>query len=180
VFPLALTTVDFVGSRLGSALTPFLLPSLFSVSGAWDSPGYTQAPYLPLLQVVSLTGMWGLTFLMAWFASAINALWEHRFHWQPVRTGTLAFCTTLVAVLIFGSVRLAFFPPAQPTVRVATIAYRQDLFPTITDINPQSLMPGTPTDRADARTRFAPIIAVTSLALIRRRTAHLAPVPQPA
>jgi apolipoprotein N-acyltransferase len=73
--------------------------------------------------------------------------------------GTLGFSTTLVAVLIFGSVRLAFFPPAQPTVRVAAIAAREDMFATITDINPQNLMPGTPADRADARDRFfAPIV----------------------
>jgi apolipoprotein N-acyltransferase len=96
---------------------------------------------------------------MAWFASTINALWEHRFRWQPVRIGMLGFCTALVAVLIFGNIRLAFFPPAQPTVRVAAIAPREDMFATITDINPQNLMPGTPADRADARARFfAPIV----------------------
>jgi hypothetical protein len=42
VFPLALTVIDWLGSPLAPALTPFLLPSLFAIAGAWDSPGYTQ------------------------------------------------------------------------------------------------------------------------------------------
>jgi hypothetical protein len=42
VFPLALTAIDWLGSLLAPALTPFLLPSLLGVAGAWDSPGYTR------------------------------------------------------------------------------------------------------------------------------------------
>jgi apolipoprotein N-acyltransferase len=160
VFPLALTAVDFAGSRLAAVLTPFLFPSLFSVGAVWDSPGYTQGPYLPLLQMVSLTGVWGLTFLMAWFGSTINALWEHRFRWQPVRIGTLAFSTTLIAVLVFGSVRLALFPPAQPNVRVAAIAPREAMVAKMnSSAQSINLMIGTPAERAKARALFAPIVA---------------------
>src|SRR3712207_3481274 len=142
-----------------SASTPSILASLFGFAGIGDSPGYTQAAYPPLVQIVSLTGIWGLTFLMAWFGATVNALWEHRFRWQPVRVGTLAFCTTLVAVLTFGSVRLAFFPPAQPTVRVATIAPRQDMYATMfSEAQSMDLKPGTPANRATARVLFAPTV----------------------
>jgi apolipoprotein N-acyltransferase len=41
---------------------------------------------------------------------------------------------------------------------VAAIASRGDLFATISDMNPGTLMPGTPAQRADAGLRFAPII----------------------
>ena len=157
VFPLAMTGVDWLGSQLASLLTPFMLPSLISLGAAWDSPGYTQAGNLLLLQIVSLTGMWGLTFLMAFFASTVNALWEHGFSWRPARASLIGFGTALAVVLIWGGARLAFFQPAQPTVRVAAIAPRDDLFATISDVNPGDLMPGTPTQRANIGITFAPI-----------------------
>jgi apolipoprotein N-acyltransferase len=144
VFPLAMTTVDWLGSQLASALTPFLLPSLFGVGAAWDSPGYTQTSNLLLLQIVALTGMWGLTFVMTFFASTVNALWENNFSWRPARASLIGFGAALAVVLIWGGARLAFFQPAQPTVRVAAIAPRDDLFATISDVNPGDLMPGSP------------------------------------
>jgi len=157
VFPLAMTTVDWLGSLLASTLTPFLLPSLFSVATTWDSPGYTQTGNLLLLQIVALTGMWGLTFLMTFFASTVNALWETGFNWRPARISLFGFGTALAVTLIWGGARLAFFQPAQPTVRVAAIASRDDLFATIYDVNPGDLMPGTPAQRASIGISFAPI-----------------------
>jgi apolipoprotein N-acyltransferase len=157
VFPLAMTTVDWLGSRLGGALTPFMLPSLFGVSAAWDSPGYTQTGNLLLLQIVALTGIWGLTFVMTFFASTVNALWETGFSWRPARGSLIGFGAALAVVLIWGSARLLFFQPAQPTVKVAGIASRDDLFATISDVNPGDLMPGTPAQRASIGISFAPI-----------------------
>ncbi len=159
VFPLAMTVVDFVSSRLAAVSTPSIVTSLFGFAGIGDSPGYTQGSYPPLVQLVSLGGIWGLTFLMGWFASTVNALWEHRFRWQPVRIGTLAFCATLVAVLIVGSVRLVYFPPNQPTVRVAAIAPRQDMHTRMFAAGEAlDLKPGTASDRAKARAIFEPIV----------------------
>jgi apolipoprotein N-acyltransferase len=157
VFPLALTTIDWLGSLLAPALTPFLLPSLLGVAGAWDSPGYTQASVAPLVQLVSITGMWGLTFLLAWFASTANALWEHSFDLRRARVSLVAFGAICGAVLIFGVVRMAAPIPATPTVSVAAIASREDLFATISDLSPGDLMPGTALQRANARAQLTPI-----------------------
>jgi len=157
VFPLAMTTADWLGSQLAGALSPFFLPSLFSVAAAWDSTGYTQAGNLLLVQIVALTGMWGLTFVMGFFASATNALWESHFTWRSARASVIGFGIVLAAVLIWGGVRLAFLPAAQPTVRVAAIASREDLFATISDVNSGDLMPGTPAQRAAIGDSFAPI-----------------------
>jgi apolipoprotein N-acyltransferase len=163
VFPLAITSVDWLGSMLAAPLSSYLLPSLFSLGATWNSPAYTQADNLPLMQIVSLTGMWGLTFLISWFASVVNALWEQIqvgevFDWRPVRNSVIGFSAVMLAVLLFGSARLAFFPPTAQTVRVAGIVSREDLFATITDLNPQELMPGTGAQRDAARTRFTPIV----------------------
>jgi len=157
VFPLAMITVDWLGSQLAGALTPFLLPSLFGVAATWDSPGYTQAGNLLLLQIVALTGMWGLTFLMMFFASTVNALWETGFRWRPARASLIGFGAALAVTLIWGGARLTFFQPAQATVQVAAIASRDDLFATIYDVSPGDLMPGTPAQRASIGISFAPI-----------------------
>src|SRR5262249_4360872 len=59
VFPLAVTTVAF----LGAALSPI---------GTFGNVAYTQYGDLPLLQLASVTGLWGIVFLMSWFASVVN------------------------------------------------------------------------------------------------------------
>jgi len=106
IFPAAFTSIDWVLSLLK-----------ISSSG---SPVYSQDS-LALLQIVSITGMWGVTFLIMWCASAVNALWEHRFDWKPVRAMTITFIVVLAVVIGFGSVRLAFDTPSSQHVEIATI-----------------------------------------------------------
>src|SRR6266511_6445513 len=103
VFPLAVTTIDWSASYL-------------DLLGSYGSPAYTQASNLPLLQVVSMTGIWGLTFLIHWLAPVANAVWEHAGDLRPVRVSAAAFAGVLLAVLLFGSARMAFFAPSGPTV----------------------------------------------------------------
>ena len=158
VFPVAATAIDWLGSTIGGAVSGFLLPSLFTAAAAWDSPAYTQAGNMSLLQIVSVTGIWGLTFLMAWSASVVNELWEHHFHWQPARASVAGLGAMLAVVLLFGGARIAFFPMRSAAVRVAGIVSREDQFSTIMDMNPRDLMPGTGAMRAVARERFAPIL----------------------
>jgi apolipoprotein N-acyltransferase len=61
VFPLAVTAVDW-------------LISTFGILATYGSPVSTQVGDLPLLQLVSITGIWGLTFLMHWLAPVANAV----------------------------------------------------------------------------------------------------------
>ena len=108
VFPLAFATVDW-------------LMSLSAAINSTGSPAYSQYSSLALIQILSITGMWGVTFLIMWFASTVNELWEHGFDWRPVKGTAGAFVITLGAVLVFGSSRLAFFPPSSPGIQAATI-----------------------------------------------------------
>ena len=62
VFPLAFTMFEYLSS--------------FGPSGTINSIANTQYGNLPLLQVVSVTGIWGLTFLITWFAAVVNWAWE--------------------------------------------------------------------------------------------------------
>lgn len=55
--------------------------------GSWGSAAYAMFGNLPLLQLLSVTGLWGITFLLGWFASTCNLLWEEGFE----RTSTEDF-----------------------------------------------------------------------------------------
>jgi len=94
VFPLAWAVVEY-------------LNSLASPYGTWGALAYTQVNNLPLIQLVSVTGIWGLAFLIAWFASVINWAWERQFEWKKVRAGAMLYVGTLVLVLLFGGARVS-------------------------------------------------------------------------
>jgi len=108
VFPLIGTSIEYLLS-----LGPF---------GSWFATGYSQYGDLALLQMLSVTGLWGVTFLIGWTAAAGNALWEE---WNISRRvpGVATMCALLViGVMLAGGARLALFPPAGKTVRVATLS----------------------------------------------------------
>ncbi|MEV4799544.1 nitrilase-related carbon-nitrogen hydrolase [Nonomuraea sp. NPDC049421] len=68
------------------------LMALAGPHGAWWSLAYTQADVLPVLQTASVTGVWGITFLLLLVPAAVAALLapgqEHRRH-VAVTTGAL-------------------------------------------------------------------------------------------
>jgi apolipoprotein N-acyltransferase len=90
---------------------------------------YTQVDNLPLLQSAAATGLWGIGFLMAWFASVVNWAWQQRFDWERVRAGALTYAGVLAAVLALGGARLALAPPRAETIRVASLTVTPRLSP---------------------------------------------------
>jgi apolipoprotein N-acyltransferase len=94
VYPLAVTAV-------------FLLYNLVSPMGSFGTPGYEQYNFLALIQIVSVTGLWGLTFLVSWFGPVVNWAWERSFNWPQIRHGLAIFGGVLGIVLLFGGLRLA-------------------------------------------------------------------------
>jgi apolipoprotein N-acyltransferase len=130
-FTLPYVTDRLLGARLGTWPRMLLFPASFVASdwlmglihltGTFGSPAYSQYGVLPLLQLVSVTGMYGLTFLVMWFASAVNAVWDHGFQWQASRLPLAVFGSVLAAVFAFGFARLSMAAPTSPTVKAATI-----------------------------------------------------------
>ena len=86
--------------------------------GTWGAWAYTQVGNLPVVQVASLTGMWGISFLVTWFGAVVNWAWARRWEWARVRVGVATFAAVVVGVVLFGGVRLAS-APALPSIRVA-------------------------------------------------------------
>jgi apolipoprotein N-acyltransferase len=97
VYPLAATTIEFLNIHTNPV-------------GMWGATGFTQYGVLPLMQLASVTGMIGITFLLGWFASVANWAWERRGLGDDVRRGLAAFGGILAVVFLFGFLRLHLAP----------------------------------------------------------------------
>jgi len=97
--------------------------------GSWGSIAYTQSGDLPLLQLLSVTGLWGITFLIGWFAAAANQCLAAGIQTQRSWRGLTLFGSVYLAVMLLGGLRLAVFPPTSPTVRVASYRRKRPALP---------------------------------------------------
>ncbi|HEV2289654.1 MAG TPA: nitrilase-related carbon-nitrogen hydrolase [Candidatus Acidoferrales bacterium] len=99
--------------------------NLFTPDGTAGSLSYTQLKFLPFLQLASVTGPWGLSFLLLLFSAALAIrLYLRR---TAPRQGLRIVGTgvgIIVLVLIFGAFRLAM-PMRDQRMRVGLIASDQ-------------------------------------------------------
>jgi len=102
-FPAAWTAVEFVMSSV-------------SPHGTAASLAYSQTDVLPLLQIASITGIWGITFIVTLVPSAVAVAWTRR--------SAAALAPAVVfALAIFGyGVWRLHQPLAPPTIRVGLAA----------------------------------------------------------
>jgi apolipoprotein N-acyltransferase len=124
VFPAATVTMDYL-----IGFTP--LGTLFSL-------GSTQFTFTTVVQSASIAGIWGISFLITWFAAVVNAAWENGFDLRlgAARSGgpgpagkpanlaanpAVLFTAAALLVLGYGSVRIATSAARSQTVRVAGI-----------------------------------------------------------
>lgn len=105
VFPIAIAAFEF--------LTQW--PNPMSTYG---SLAYSQFGNVYLAQVVSITGLWGVTFLVSWFASLVNWIWEEGAAWSRIWRGVAIFAGVVLVVTVYGAVRLTYFLPEPGSVRV--------------------------------------------------------------
>jgi apolipoprotein N-acyltransferase len=97
------------------------LKGLVDPLGTLGSLAYTQYGNLPLLQVLSVTGISGIIFLMTWFASLLNWIIEQGWRWPRMRAGVVLYAAILALVFLGGSMRLLVAMPPS-TVRVASLS----------------------------------------------------------
>ena len=86
--------------------------------GTYGSLAYSQFSSVHLTQVASITGMWGVTFLVSWFASTANWIWEEGVDWPRIRRGVAIIAGVMLIVLAYGAIRLTHFFPQPGTVRI--------------------------------------------------------------
>lgn len=107
VFPAYWASIEFAIAKL-------------SIHGTFFNIGYSQMNFLPILQIASVTGLWGVSFTIFLFAATIAALLvpAPRSKKFPLLIGAAVF---IAAVFAFGAWRLASTPHS-PTIKVALIA----------------------------------------------------------
>ena len=106
LFPTVYVTMDYI-------------TILTNPSGSYGTLIHTQSS-LPLLQLVSITGIWGVTFLITWTASIINWLWDNSFDKKKICLAFFIFGVPFLSIIIWGQYRLSNEIDS-PTVRIASI-----------------------------------------------------------
>ena len=115
IYPLSGTALEF----LSSSSNPL---------GNFGAVGYSQYGLPVLTQMTAVTGMLGLTFLVAWFPAVVNWAWDNSFDWQRVRAGVIAYVVILVVVVGYGTIRLVTAPEigSLATVPVASFTIAEN------------------------------------------------------
>ena len=93
VFPAAWVSLEFLISKVSPIST-------FGVIG------YTQFGNLQLMQLSSVTGIWGISFIIIWTASVVNWVWEREFNFERIKNGIIVFASILVLIILGGELRL--------------------------------------------------------------------------
>ncbi len=98
------------------------LRNLYTPHGTAGSLAYTQLRFLPFLQLASITGPWGMSFLILLLPTSLAIAWHLRTT-APRKAGRIliASLSLIVCVLIFGAIRLAR-PQSGNSVTVGLIA----------------------------------------------------------
>jgi apolipoprotein N-acyltransferase len=123
---------NFLSRKIGGFKSTLILPvtwvvleylysSFINPYYSWGSIAYTQFDNLQLLQIVSITGIYGITFIIGWFASVLNWIWENDFDSKAIQKSGSIFLLTFILVLLYGGVQLNLFQTNQETVRIASI-----------------------------------------------------------
>ncbi len=93
VFPVLFTTIEY-------------LSFIYSPDGTAGSVAYTQCDFLPVVQLASLTGIEGISFLVTFIPTAIALLLYRYQQKQSVRTLVLVTIGILGATMVWGIIRL--------------------------------------------------------------------------
>lgn len=107
VFPLLFTSYEFLNN----------LPNPFGSTGALP---YSQYSFLSLAQLASITGIWGITFMVTWFGSVIYWIFENYRYKEKVLQGLIIYSAVFITIIVYGSIRL-IMPLQQGTVSTAGI-----------------------------------------------------------
>ena len=82
------------------------LTAIASPHSTWGNLAYTQMDFLPLIQIASISGLWGISFILFLFASTVAALFSGAGKLRHRYVLAIAVGLVLCAVLVFGEWRL--------------------------------------------------------------------------
>ena len=121
IFPITTVLIEYVYHQ-------------FYPYGTWGHFAYTQQSQHVLLQSISVFGLGYITFLITWFASICNWVYEQRNQLRTVKKGVVIYSLVLGFTFVFGAYRVQFQKPNSKTIRVASIS-ALDSLATMVNIN---------------------------------------------
>jgi apolipoprotein N-acyltransferase len=122
VFPVCAVAFYFLNSSFG----------LFQGTAFYYA--FMQYGHLPMMQLLSLTGIWGGGFLLLWSASLVNWIWEMGLKWSRIKRGVLIFTAVTISLHLYGGLRTSprSYRYEGQTVKVAAVNFR--------DVTPHDVM----------------------------------------
>jgi apolipoprotein N-acyltransferase len=91
-FPAAIVVVEFIDSMGGG--------------GVWGSIANSQFGFSWFIQLVSITGLWGISFMVGWFASVVVWAIERNQNKSSYKKGLLIYGGIFLLILVYGFLRL--------------------------------------------------------------------------
>ena len=90
----------------------------FTPGASWGVLAHTQIDSLPIIQLAALTGLGGITFLVALGSGLAAAAWTSGV--TPMRRDLVVFAVVLGAVLVYGHIRVNHAAPGK-SVRIGSV-----------------------------------------------------------
>ena len=101
-----------------------LVSSLLGTSGLLAQ---SQFAFTPFAQLSTITGIYGITFIINWFASITFWISENDFKTIFIKNGLIIFGVFFMIILGYGFTRISIQPEGVKNVKVATISGTFDL-----------------------------------------------------
>jgi apolipoprotein N-acyltransferase len=93
IFPAAFVTMEYLNT--------------LNSGDVWGSIANTQYQFQAIQQIASVFGIWGISFLMAWFASLVNWMSARQWKWAHIGKGVTISGTIYLLVFAFGIIRVS-------------------------------------------------------------------------
>lgn len=128
--------------RLNAFAATFLWPLLmvtinFFLAAYLPNLAHSQIEYLSLVQLVSITGVGGLVFLIYWFAALANRIWESGFEWTLAKREGGIFLGVIILAVVYGDTRLALANSQPKTLQVAMINLQRNRLDSLDNFDPK-------------------------------------------
>ncbi len=110
VFPVSVTAIYFLNSLEG----PFDGNGVFGLYFIGD---------LSFKQIVSVTGLWGIVFVLSWISSVICWIWENNVQWVTIKRDGMIFSSIIAGIFVFGGMKISPLLNSSnvETVRIAAV-----------------------------------------------------------
>jgi len=141
----ALLVDKYFNKKTNSLISTLVFPATYIISdlliglasfGTFSSIAISQFDFKPLIQIASIVGLGGISFMVFWFSSTIATLRKSNFNLQKEKKLVNIFVSVFVGILLIGGIYYAVSIPTDTTVKVAgiTIEHNTD-YSAIIDVN---------------------------------------------